>query len=84
MTDVIEGRAQLAAWDRRPERFPVDLASRVLGAIPDGLDFVLLDLPPSAGAIVRGTLAVLRGGAVLAPVQLVAQTSPAAEDFHAR
>jgi chromosome partitioning protein len=57
----------LAAWDRRPERFPVDLA-RVLGQVPAGTQDVILDLPPSEGAIVRGTLAVLPGG-VLAAVQ---------------
>jgi chromosome partitioning protein len=58
----------LAAWDRKPERFPVDLA-RVLGQVPAGVQDVILDLPPSAGAIVRGALAVLPGGEVLAPVQ---------------
>lgn len=59
---------QLAAWDRKPERFPMELA-RVLATVPAGIEFVVLDLPPSAGAIVRGTLAVLPGGEVLAPVQ---------------
>jgi chromosome partitioning protein len=59
---------QLTAWDRKPERFPVELA-RVLASVPEGFDFVVLDLPPSAGAIVRGVLAVLPGGEVLAPVQ---------------
>lgn len=60
--------AGLAAWDRKPERLPVELA-RVLAQVPAGVDYVLLDLPPSAGAIVRGALAVLPGGRVLAPVQ---------------
>jgi len=59
----------LSAWDRKPERFPVDFA-RALETLPPALDYVLLDLPPSAGAIVRGTLAVLPGGRVLAPVQV--------------
>lgn len=58
----------LAAWDRKPERFPVDFA-RVLGQMPKDVEDVVLDLPPSAGAIVRGALAVLPGGRVLAPVQ---------------
>lgn len=61
--------SRLSGWDRKPERFPVELARRVLAELPAGLEHVLLDLPPSAGAIVRGTLAVLPGGAVLAPVQ---------------
>lgn len=65
----VAGASQaLAAWDRKPERFPVDLA-RVFGQVPRETDDVVLDLPPSAGAIVRGTLAVLPGGAVLATVQ---------------
>jgi len=59
---------RLSAWDRKPERFPVAL-SRLLETIPDTVETVLLDLPPSAGSIVRGTLAVLPGGRVLAPVQ---------------
>jgi len=58
----------LTAWDRRPERFPVDLA-RVFEQTPAEVDEVVIDLPPSNGAIVRGTLAVLPGGRVLAPVQ---------------
>jgi len=58
----------LVAWDRRPERFPVDLA-RVFSEVPEDIDAVIIDTPPSYGAIVRGTLAVLPGGAVLAPVQ---------------
>jgi len=58
----------LVSWDRRPERFPVDLA-RVFSEVPEEIDAVVLDTPPSYGAIVRGTLAVLPGGVVLAPVQ---------------
>lgn len=64
---VPAGRA-LAAWDRKPERFPVDLA-RVLDELPATTEAVVLDLPPSENAIVRGALAVLPGGRVLAPVQ---------------
>jgi cellulose biosynthesis protein BcsQ len=67
MSACDERKDALAAWDRRPERFPVDLA-RVLGQVPAGTQDVILDLPPSEGAIVRGTLAVLPGG-VLAAVQ---------------
>lgn len=62
------GSPRLASWDRKPQQLPVDL-HRTLTQVPDGIEIVLLDLPPSAGAIVRGTLAVLPGGAVLAPVQ---------------
>ena len=58
----------LVAWDRRPERAALELA-RVLSETPDGTDTVLLDLPPSAGALTRGALAVLPGGRVLAPTQ---------------
>lgn len=65
---LVPASSHLAAWDRKPERFAVDL-NRVLAAVPAGIEFVMLDLPPSAGAIVRGTLAVLPGGEVLAPVQ---------------
>ena len=64
---LVAASGALAAWDRKPERFPVDMA-RVLGQVPGGVQDVILDLPPSAGAIVRGTLAVLPG-AVLAAVQ---------------
>ena len=46
-----------------------DDSTFTFAAVPAGTDFVVLDLPPSAGAIVRGTLAVLPGGEVLAPVQ---------------
>lgn len=59
---------RLSAWDRKPERFPVAL-SKLFEAIPESVETVLLDLPPSSGSIVRGTLAVLPGGRVLAPVQ---------------
>jgi len=65
---IIPSGPELAAWDRRPERFPEALA-RALGEIPPDFALVLLDLPPSAGAIVRGALSVLPGGAILAPVQ---------------
>lgn len=59
----------LTAWDRKPERFPVELVARVLGRLPEGLAYVFADLPPSAGAIVRGALAVLPGAGVIAAVQ---------------
>lgn len=62
------GSRDLETWNRRPERFPVDLA-RMLGDVPPGTDYVLADLPPMSGAIVRGALAVLPRVAVLAPVQ---------------
>lgn len=65
---LVGAARELAAWDRRPERFPVELA-RVLAEVPAGVADVVLDLPPSAGAIVRGALAVLPGGRVLATVQ---------------
>ena len=65
---LVGAARELVAWDRKPERFPVDLA-RVLAEVPAGVDEVVLDLPPSAGAIVRGVLAVLPGGRVLAAVQ---------------
>lgn len=65
---LLPGGRALAAWDRKPERFPVDL-SRVLGELPAETDAVVIDLPPSENAIVRGALAVLPGGRVLAPVQ---------------
>ena len=47
---LLPGSSRLNGWDRKPERFRLDL-SRALAGIPAGLDFVLLDLPPSAGAI---------------------------------
>lgn len=65
---LLPGGRNLAAWDRKPERFPVDLA-RVLSELPAETEAVVLDLPPSENAIVRGALAVLPGGRVLAPVQ---------------
>lgn len=66
---LLAGASQaLTAWDRKPERFPVDLA-RVFAEMPAGVQDVVLDLPPSAGAIVRGALAVLPAGGVLAAVQ---------------
>ena len=65
---VAPSSPQLATWDRKPERFAVDL-NRVLAGVPAGTEFVVIDLPPSAGALVRGTLAVLPGGEVIAPVQ---------------
>jgi len=58
----------LMAWDKRPERCPLELA-RLLGQVPAGVDVVLLDLPPSTGALVRGALVTLPGGEVLCPVQ---------------
>ena len=58
----------LVAWDRRPERSALELA-RVFSETPEGTDVVLLDLPPSAGALTRGALAVLPEGRVLAPTQ---------------
>jgi chromosome partitioning protein len=65
---IVPSGPDLAGWDRRPERFPEALA-RALGAVPPGVSVALLDLPPSAGAIVRGALSVVPGGAILAPVQ---------------
>lgn len=65
---VAPASRDLESWNRRPERFPVDLA-RALDDLPPGTDFVVVDLPPMAGAIVRGALAVLPRVAVLAPVQ---------------
>jgi len=65
---MLPGGRALAAWDRKPERFPVDL-SRVLEELRAVSEVVVLDLPPSENAIVRGALAVLPGGNVLAAVQ---------------
>lgn len=65
---LLPGGRALASWDRKPERFPVDL-SRVLEELPAETESVVIDLPPSENAIVRGALAVLPGGRVLAPVQ---------------
>lgn len=65
---IVPSGPGLAGWDRRPERFPAALA-HALGQVPRGVSIVLLDLPPSTGAIVRGALSVLPGGAILAPIQ---------------
>lgn len=67
---LARGDPRLSLQDRRPERFPSMLA-RAFEQIPAGVEFVLLDLPPAPqGAIVRGALAVLPGGRILAPVQV--------------
>lgn len=66
--DLLPGDPRLTAQDRRRERFPVDLA-RVMGGVPAGVDAVILDLPPGAGVIVRGALAVLPAR-IVAPVSI--------------
>lgn len=65
---IIAASRALLAWDRRPEKLSAAL-DRLYREIPEGADYVLLDLPPTAGAIVRGALAVLPRGGVIAPVQ---------------
>jgi chromosome partitioning protein len=65
---IVAASRSLLAWDRRPEKLSAAL-DRLYREVPAGVDYVLLDLPPTAGAIVRGALAVLPRGGVLAPVQ---------------
>jgi len=66
--ELLPGDARLTTWDRRPERLPVALA-RLAERIPAGYAAVFVDLPPGAGVLVRGALAVLPAR-ILAPVSI--------------
>jgi chromosome partitioning protein len=66
---LVPGGFGLSAWDRKPGVFPVRLAHALAG-VPGDVRVVLLDLPPSAGGIVRGALRVLPGGRVLGVIGL--------------